>query len=448
VKRWYGSIGLLLWLTGLGGQAEIVPLTVLFTGDFHAYVSPEGKDRGGAARIAGYYKQVRSEEENVLILDAGDMVSGTPISTLFKGDPVFRILNYWGLDAAALGNHEFDYGWQRIEGYRRIAEFPLLCANAYVMGPDGKLRILGDAESIIVNRGALRIAILGVITEKTPGLTTRESSEGVTFVPAAGTLKRLAKEAAERSDLIIALTHAGLDQDKVIAQQVEGLDLIVGGHSHTRLDKEIRVNGVPIVHAGSKGQYIGRVDLTADTDTDRIVDWSYRLLPVRADLAPEDPGTLQVVKEWEAKAGELVDRPLGRAAQRLNKMDLVSLAQVAFLESTGADYAHQNSGGTRGSIPAGEFTYRAVWNVFPFENTLVVATVPGHQIPRNFYGKQAIDPAKTYKIVTNSFVSDQWKKNFPSSPHFVWEDAGLSLRDAILRYIEKRKTVERVTLTR
>ncbi|MFB3785470.1 MAG: bifunctional UDP-sugar hydrolase/5'-nucleotidase [bacterium] len=448
MKRWFWLIGLVLGLAGWECQAEIVPLTVLFTGDFHAYISPEGKDRGGAARIADYYKQVRSEKENVLILDAGDMISGTPISTLFKGDPVFRILNHWGLDAGVLGNHEFDYGWQRIEGYRRIAEFPILCANAYVMGPDGKLHILGDAESVIVNRGALRIAVLGVITEKTPGLTTRESSEGVTFVSAAEALKRLAKEAADRSDLIIALIHAGLDQDLEIAKQVEGLDLIVGGHSHTRLDAEIQVAGVRIVHAGSKGQFIGRVDLTADTETDRIVDWSYRPLPVRAELAPEDPATLQEVKEWESKVEELVDRPLGRAVQRLSKMDLVSLAQAAFLESTGADYAHQNSGGTRGSIPAGEFPYRAVWNVFPFENTLVTATVSGSQVPKNFYGNQPIDPAKTYKLVTNSFVRDQWEKYFPSSPGIVWVDTGLSLRDAVLRYIEKRKTVERIQLTR
>ncbi|HPP01012.1 MAG TPA: bifunctional UDP-sugar hydrolase/5'-nucleotidase [bacterium] len=452
MTRGLGRIGLvwvLVWILA-GGEcpAEIVPLTVLFTSDFHAHVSPDENGRGGAARIAGYYQQVRAEVPNVLILDAGDMISGTPISSLFKGNPVFRILNHWGLDAAALGNHEFDSGWQRIEVYREIAGFPILCANAYVMGPDGKLHILGDAEYAIFQRGALRIAVLGVITEYTPHITTRQASEGVTFVPAIPALRRLVREVQDQCDLIIALTHAGLEQDLELAKQVEGLDLIVGGHSHIRLKTERRINGVPIVHAGSKGQFIGRVDLTVDTDTDQIMDWSYRLLEVREELAPEDPATLEAVKEWESKVEELVDRPLGSASQRLTQKDLVFLAMAAFLESTGADYAYHNSGGTRGTLPAGNFTYRAVWTIYPFENTLVVAQVPGSRIPKNFYGMQPVDPAKTYKIVTNSYVRDQWEHDFPSFADIQWEETGLSMRDSILRYIEKRKTVGRIQLTR
>jgi 2',3'-cyclic-nucleotide 2'-phosphodiesterase (5'-nucleotidase family) len=427
--------------------ADIVPLTVLSTNDIHSYLVPDDEGRGGLARISAYNKKVRLSQKNVLVLNAGDMASGTAVSSLFKGDPIFHVLNSMSMDAAVLGNHDFDYGWQRIRHYREIAKFPLLCANAYVVGDDMKLRLVADEAYRIFAYGELRVAVIGVLTERTPAMTTKSATDGVTFVPITQTLKTLVSEVSCKSDIVIALTHAGVKQDELVSNTVQGIDLIIGGHSHTALRRAREVNGVRIIQAGSKGYYIGRIDMTVDTDKDSIVNFKYNLLEVAAPME-SDPQTATVVDEWEDKVKDIVDRPLAEAVTNLSKMDMVLIAEAAFLESTGADYAHQNSGGTRGAIKEGRFSYRTIWNIFPFDNTLVTTEMPGKDIPQHFYGHKPIDPAKTYRVVTNSFVRDQWEQDHPELASVEWDDTGITLRDSVLQYMEKRPRIDKVRLVR
>ncbi len=428
-------------------HADIVPLTVLTVNDFHAHLLPDEQDTGGAARIAAYFKQIRSQEGHVLILNAGDMVMGTPVSSIFKGVPIFHVLNHWGIDAGVIGNHEFDYGWERIEEFKRIANFPLLCANAFVMGTDGTMKKVGDSDYRIFTFSKLRVGVIGVVTEHTPKMATKFAVKDVHFTPSVDALKGLIPEVSKQCDVIVALTHIGFNNDQNLAQQIEGIDLIVGGHSHTKLDEAKVVNGIPIVQADDNGRFIGRIDLKADTEKDRIVDLSYRLIPVNKEIE-SDPETSKTVREWEKKVEEIVDRPLGIAETNLSARDMMVLAEAAFLETTGADYAHQNSGGTRGGISQGEFAYRTIWNIFPFENILVTATCKGKDLPKHFYGHHPCDPEQTYTIVTNSFIRDQWKRYRPEHANVQWKEVTVTLRDSVIRYIEKRKNVGRVRLTR
>lgn len=446
--RRFLQIFLFSLFTTIIASAEIVPLTILFQGDVHSYLRPDANGAGGAARAAAYFKQVRETEPNVLILNTGDLVTGTPVSLVFKGESVFQVANFWGLDAMILGNHEFDNGWQHIERYREIANFPILCGNALAMGNDGQLHVIGDAAYQIFTKGNLRIAVLGVVTENTPEHTKKQDTEGARFIPAIDALRDGVKQVENQCDLIVAMTHVGIEKDPPIAQEVQGLDLILGGHSHTRMEKEKLVNGVPIVHSSCKGYCIGRVDLKVDTESDSIVAFRYTLIPVDAKLGGEDAATAAEVKKWEDKVAEMVDRPLRSAEQALSPQDLIMLANEAFLEASGADYSFHNSGGTRAPLAQGAFTYRDIWNIFPFENTLVTATVAGRDIPDNFFGHAAIDPTKTYKIVTNSYVRDQAARYIPTLKNVTWEDTGVWLRDAVIRYIEKRKTIHRVNLIR
>lgn len=427
--------------------ADIVPVTVLSTNDVHSFLLPDDEDRGGLARISAYNKKVRLSQKNVLILNAGDMASGTAVSSMFKGDPIFHVLNTMSMDAAVLGNHEFDYGWQRIRHYRRIAEFPLLCANVYVSDNDGVLHLIADEPYRVFTYGQLRIAVIGVLTEKTPAITTKSATDGVTFIPAIQTLKKLISEVSSKSDIVIALTHVGVRHDELIASAVQDVDLIIGGHSHTALRRTREVNGVRIIQAGGKGYYIGRIDMTVDTDEDSIVDFKYKLVEVAAPME-SDPQTAKVVDEWEDKVKDMVDRPLAEAVTNLSKKDMMFIAEAAFLKSTGADYAHQNSGGTRGAIKEGRFTYRTIWNIFPFDNTLVTAEITGKDIPQHFYGHKPIDPAKKFTIVTNSFVRDQWELDHPELASVKWNDTGITLRDSVLQYLEKRPRIDKVRLVR
>ncbi len=474
--------------------AEIIPLTILSTNDLHGHLIPDKADRGGAARIAAYFKKVRLEEKHVLILNAGDMISGTAVSSVFSGDPIFHVTNHWGLDAACLGNHEFDYGWQRIERFRDIANFPLLCANAFVKNAQRQHEILGDAEYVIIEKGALKIGVIGIVSEDTPFDTTKFATDGVNFPGEIETLNHLIPIVSEQCDMLIALTHVGKYNDLRIAKKTIGCDLIVGGHSHTRISRITKnkdkfigilqfnprdnttgnrkylknvglelgeyndttifsakyISPIPITQAGEYGKFIGRIDLTFDTEKDQIQDFSYKLIPVNKDLAAPDPQTLREVRKWEEQVEEMLDRPLGVAQSEFDKTAMLCLAEESFMQSTGADYAHHNSGGTRGLLKKGAFDYREIWNIFPFENTLVVAQCKGSEILDSkfgFYGHNPVDPNKTYKIVTNSFIKDQMEKQ---SQHIslVWQDTGITLRDSVLKYIEKRKTIKPFKLIR
>ena len=448
MKRIFLLFTLVVFILGNSGVAEIVSLTILHTNDFHAHLLPDEKGQGGAARIAGYFKHIRQHEKQVLILDAGDMISGTPVSSMFKGEPIFRVLDHWGIDASILGNHEFDYGWDRIERYREITSFPILCANAYVTESDGMKRLIADAEYKIFTFGALRVAVIAVIAEWTPRMTVKEAVRDVLFLPSIPTLKRLVPIISKQADLVIVLSHVGFEHDRKIAAEVEGINCIIGAHSHTLLKEIQKVNGVPIVQAGEKGLYVGKIDLTADTERDTIVELSYQVLPVNENLAKPDPETENEVRLWEDRAAEIVDRDLGEATENLSKNDLILLAETAFLEATGADYAFQNRGGTRGGIAKGPFSYRTIWNIFPFENTLVTTRIEGNKIPPNFFGKTPIEPDREYSIVTNSFVRDQWTGLFPAYPRMEWTDTGIFLRESINRYLEREKRIGWVRLVR
>ncbi len=432
----------------LGTYPEEVPLTIFHTNDIHAHLRPHPDGLGGVARIAAFYKKQRDKIDNTLFLDAGDMVSGTPVSSMFQGEPIFHVLNHWKLDAAAIGNHEFDYGWEQIETFRTIANFPLLCANASVIAEDGTNILLGDAAYRIFEFDKFKVAVLAIVAEWTPEMTVRQATEGVHFVNSILSLRQWIPKVEDQADIIIVLSHVGHEHDEAIASHVEGIDLIIGAHSH-RLFKEIQWFGkTPMVQAGSKGRYIGRIDLTFDTEKNGTANIDYEIFPVTSKLAEPDPATQRAVDRWEEEVSEMVDRPLGVAKEDMSKMDMLYLANAAFLEATGADYSHQNTGGTRGGINKGSFTYREIWNIFPFENTLVTTQALGKNIPEFFYGFEEIQPDQEYKIVTNSYVRDQWDNSFPNAKEFEWKDTGRSLRDSVLRYIEKRRTIKPIQMKR
>ena len=165
----------LLCLRAAPAFSAIDTLVVLHTNDFHGYISPDGDRAAGLARIATYFNRERARRSKVLALDAGDCVSGTPVSTLFQGRPIFTVMTAVGYDAVVLGNHEFDYGWREILAYRDIADFPLLSANA--RGPAGEL--IADAPFTTLSLEDLRVSIVGVTTQRTREITTtRRATKG------------------------------------------------------------------------------------------------------------------------------------------------------------------------------------------------------------------------------------------------------------------------------
>src|SRR5262249_30233363 len=155
-------------------------------------------------------------------------ISGTPVSTVFKGEPVFEVMTLMGYDAAALGNHEWDHGWRQIARFRDIASFPLLNANA--ADPDG--RPLGDEPWHVFDVGGCRVGVIGLVTDELPTRTTKDNWSTCRVESPLAAAKRLVPIVRRKCDVVVLLTHVGVEVDAAIAGAVPGIDLVVGGHSH------------------------------------------------------------------------------------------------------------------------------------------------------------------------------------------------------------------------
>ena len=232
-------------------------LIVLHTNDFQGHIQQEGK-YAGAAKIAAFVKEIKAQHPAALFLDAGDAISGTPVSSMFEGEPIFDVMNAMGYDVGLIGNHEFDHGYKKIERFRAIANHPLLTANA--VGPDGEL--LGDAPYLLLNLDGIEVGVIGLITETAPTLFSPTGNEGLTFLDPADRLSELVPMLRAKTDVLILLSHIGHEAELLLAEQFQDLDLIIGGHSHTLVQHPVRVGKTLVAQANHYGSHLGPVSYT------------------------------------------------------------------------------------------------------------------------------------------------------------------------------------------
>ena len=245
-------------------------LVLLHTNDMHSQVEPDpATGKMGFQAIADYVRTVRSQHENVLLLDAGDFNQGTPYFNLYGGEVEIAIMNRIGYDVVALGNHEFDNGVAKLAKRLRKADFEVVCAN-YEFSKSPLRRTVKPYA--IVEVGEYKIGIIGALADLTT-LTGEANRKGIRYLADVPTIidgyaELLKKE--EKCDLVIALSHLGFDNygmsDIILAENSKYIDLIVGGHSHTFLPEPYKVRNlegkvVPIVQTGAKTRYIGRFDI-------------------------------------------------------------------------------------------------------------------------------------------------------------------------------------------
>ena len=375
--------------------------TVLHTNDNHGRFWHDRKQRYGMAARMTLVEQIRTEVTakggHVLLLSGGDINTGVPESDLQDAVPDFKGMNLLGYDAMAVGNHEFDNPRDVLMMQEDLAEFPFLSANI-IDETTGKP--LFTPYNTFEFDG-LRIAVMGLTTDDTPKATNPENVAGLTFKKPVNAARELVPELEKQADIIIATTHMGhyrdgnhginAPGDVTLARQVDGIDLIIGGHSQDPLFEPDQQNDTWIVQAHEWGKYVGRADFEYHDGELKLI--SYELIPINHKNSetriPFNEEMMSLLQPYQDKGQKLVAAKIGSVDQRLmgerkevrfQPTNLGTLLTEAFMAKTDADFAIVNGGGIRASIEAGEITYKDALKVLPFGNTLTTTEMTGQQV--------------------------------------------------------------------
>jgi len=370
-------------------EDSTVKLTIVHTNDVHSRI--EGDDAGliGLPRFATFVKQLEAENPNMLIVDAGDATHGVPIVNISQGEAMIKLMGAVGYDAMAPGNHDFNYGYNRFVELKSMAKFPILGAN--VVPESGKMDL---DEYVIKEVGGLKIGLFGLATPETKYKSSPKNTEGVDITdPIAKAKEIVEKLQAEKVNMIIAISHLGLDEGSEIkssdlAEQVDGIDLIVDGHSHTLLENGKQIGDTLIVQTGEHLKNVGVVDVTF-TDGE-ITSKEAKLVKFEEikDLTPDET-IAGMIEDLKLKNDEILSEVVGKTNVRLvgereivrtQESNLGNLMTDALLDATGADVALTNGGGIRASIEIGDISKKNVLDVFPFGNYGVKLEVTGADI--------------------------------------------------------------------
>ncbi len=390
-----------------GGQTAGLELIVLHSNDTHAAAA--GIDRhgnpvwdqttaiGGAARLAAYIDKTRRDDGNVLVLDAGDQFQGTLLYTVNKWRMQADLNDHLHWDGATLGNHEWDEGCAELLAFLKRSRVPVLAAN---LAPEQGCPLYRSGTWrpwAVFEKAGEQVGVIGLCNDETPIL---HACEHTRFTDARATLEQ-AVQTLEAMGVrhIIALTHLGIDRDRELARSVDGVDVIVGGHSHTFLGPGSTSGPCPIVERSPSGQpvlvvtawrsgrYVGELDVVFDR-AGVPMRWSGRPVELTADM-PRDPSTARVVDDYVASVDRLratalttneLNWPDGmdvcRAGECLSGM-VATDAMLRAARAAGAVIAVTNSGGVRAALPGGTVSLGDVMQILACSNPLHVRDYQG-----------------------------------------------------------------------
>jgi 5'-nucleotidase/UDP-sugar diphosphatase len=371
--------------------------TILHSNDMHGdflaeVVSGSGEMIGGLALLSGYINKVHSEEANVLYVIAGDMVQGSLIDSEYKGISTMEIMNYLSPDVVTLGNHELDYGLEHLLFLEKMANFPIVNANLYIKKYHKRLMV----PHIILKKAGLDILFIGIITEKVMDSIARDSEIGsfISLEEARAEVGRICD--AYRNDdidLTILLTHIGFDSDRELARMLDpawGVDMIIGGHSHTVLEQPAQENNILIAQAGVGTNQIGRFDIFVDDDTNTIVEWTWKLVEISDKTSVPDEKLLRYIDSFK----KVVDRKFNTLLcrfqttlthpRREEETTLGNLVADIFCETAGCDVMLIGAGAIRSKELGPAVTLGDFRACFPFDDSLKRFTVTGLQLKTIF----------------------------------------------------------------
>ncbi len=463
---------------------SIVNLTIVHTNDTHARIE-SGKDIMGFAKISTKVTELRAANPNLLLVDVGDTLHGQTIATLVKGESVVKVMNAMKYDVMVPGNHDFNYGKDRLLELKNMLDFPLISAN--ISNENGAHYLPGF---IIKEIDGVKIGIFGLTTPETAYKTHPKNVEGLTFDNPIERAQDMVNLLKDNVDLVICVGHIGEDAgseftSKKIIAAVDGIDVFIDGHSHTVKPEGEVIGETLLVQTGSYDANLGIVDLTVTNGVVTAKKASLVTTEQAANIV-DDPAIIEVVAEISAANKLITEVKVGstsvmlegtREVVRAGESNLGNLITNAMLYESGAQIAITNGGGIRASIEAGEITVGDVITVLPFGNYIVTLDVLGSDIIKAlengvtdypaakgafphvagitytfdpakpameritsvmFNGKE-LDPKMTYSVATNDFMAaggDQYV-SLGASPQ-TGEYAALD--EALISYIKQVDT--------
>ncbi|MDY6895468.1 MAG: bifunctional UDP-sugar hydrolase/5'-nucleotidase [Thermotogota bacterium] len=376
---------------------NIKEITILHSNDMHGDFLAEasGTDGdliGGLALLSGYINEVRKEEENVLFVIAGDMLQGSLIDTEYKGLSTIELMNYLAPDVVTIGNHEIDYGLSHLLFLEKLANFPIVNANLYIKKYNKRLL----QPHIIIKIAGLDILFTGIITEKIIDSLKMDELVGsfVSVEEAAHEVGKICNAYKNDDiDLTVLLTHIGYESDLELAKLLKpewGVDMILGGHTHTFLEKPTEINNILIAQAGVGTNQIGRFDITVDDDTNSIVDYKWKLIPINNDIAEPDEILLAFITSFKEDVDRKYNTLLTKFTEEATHPDRVietSLGNI-FADALAAyaecDVMFLGSGSIRQEKLGPLVTLNDFISCFPYDDTLTKFYINGSKLQRIF----------------------------------------------------------------
>jgi 2',3'-cyclic-nucleotide 2'-phosphodiesterase/3'-nucleotidase len=449
-----------LWLAA---QAP-VHVVIMHTNDIHGQLLP----RDGVGGIAELASVIRSEKPD-LVLDAGDFCTGTFLADEFKGLPTIRAMNLIGYASSTIGNHEFDYGQDALRMRLHDAAFPVLSAN--VESPVSEIR-----KYRVVTAKGIRFGLIGLTTAELKTQSHPKVVADVTVLDIVKTLEKLLPEVRKKSDFIVATVHLQDAEEQRLASAYPEIRLIIGGHNHFVVGP-IWIGQTLVAKTGYNGQNAGRVDL--EFQNKKLVRMDARLIPVK-NVKPA-PDVARVLEPFQEKVVQKMAEIVGEATEnlpysRIGESPLNDLVADAFREKGKTQIAMQNVGGIRSRIQQGKIKWGDVFEVLPFQNTLVTMKLTGAQLKKTLerglvtsVGMVAIsgilvqfdtrkpegerivsllltdgtpvDDGKLYSVTTNDFVTagGDGFTELPNATDIV--DTRIFLRDVLVDYIKDHHVI-------
>jgi 2',3'-cyclic-nucleotide 2'-phosphodiesterase (5'-nucleotidase family) len=400
-------------------NARTLPITILYSNDFHAAVEPmtatwlvDHPEIGGVRNFAGWVDAMRRTQPNTFLFDSGDLFTGQAISFLSRGRALVDMFKAIGYDAVCYGNHEFDYGIDGALMYAKQEPFPVLSANLFYK--DGRRFAKPFA---IVEKNGIRIAVIGIFGVDAKPSTGPAIWETLDVRDPIPILRDLVPTLRKQADLVVVLAHQGetgpmqsdaeahpevqrdFEADKRTVEAVPGIDVFVGGHAHRGIEVPWvgPTNGSIVVQTYGRGTTLGVLHLTYDRTKRKVTSHDGSLVRVTPGVYAPPSAVDAVITRWIDQSQRMGSEVLGTASVGLKReynseSALGDLIADAMLWKTKAQIAFENAGGIRGDIAPGPLTLDAVISAAPFINSLTTMNLTGAQV------RQVLEQSLTLKV--------------------------------------------------